>query len=468
MQLFHILSVLMCVKICGAKLLLVETKDTNNTETENNETGLKISDKGLKNKRTGLKNNERGLAKKLFNLTSDTKDQDEITSGEDYMIGTNDGFAPSYMVISEGGVKKNYGDVLGLYVQTGGTTNFPGQKCNPRLPIYKHESKNIYLYVQCGSWVINHSLNPNAANIFAFKTKEPIPVKGWRYWHHGKNQLDATMMVLGGFAPSYMVKSEGGVKKNYGDVLGLYVQTGGTTNFPGQKCNPRLPIYKHESKNIYLYVQCGNWAITHTLNPNGANIFAARSKEPIPVKGWRYWHHGKHQLDATMMVLGGLYRANTNEIKIEKNKKVDELPYIGKEFSVSFELFLDSDPAADVPWATVLHLTIGGNIAAMGDRIPAVWVTSAKELHVASAISGSSNSHENYPVEIGKWIKVEINQKLVNGKHMFEVLLDGERKRYVENTTPDKYDNIKVFAGDDWYPAALGKIKNLKIATSSS
>ena len=51
---------------------------------------------------------------------------------------------------------------------------------------------------------------------------------------------------------------------------------------------------------------------------------------------------------------------------------------------------------------------------------------------------------------------------------MFEVLLDGESKRSVENTTPDKYENIKVFAGDDWYPAADGKIKNLKIATSSA
>ena len=49
---------------------------------------------------------------------------------------------------------------------------------------------------------------------------------------------------------------------------------------------------------------------------------------------------------------------------------------------------------------------------------------------------------------------------------MFEVLLDGESKRSVENTTPQKFDNIKVFAGDDYYPAADGKIKNLKIATS--
>ena len=48
---------------------------------------------------------------------------------------------------------------------------------------------------------------------------------------------------------------------------------------------------------------------------------------------------------------------------------------------------------------------------------------------------------------------------------MFEVLLNGESKRSVENTTPDKYENVKVFAGNDWYAAADGKIRNLKIFT---
>ena len=50
---------------------------------------------------------------------------------------------------------------------------------------------------------------------------------------------------------------------------------------------------------------------------------------------------------------------------------------------------------------------------------------------------------------------------------MFEVLLNGEIKRSVENITPKKYDNIKVFAADAWYPAADGKIKNLQIVTSN-
>ena len=52
----------------------------------------------------------------------------------------------------------------------------------------------------------------------------------------------------------------------------------------------------------------------------------------------------------------------------------------------------------------------------MGDRIPAVWVMPSKEIHITSAISGNRNSWENYPIETGKWNKIEINQKLVDGK----------------------------------------------------
>ena len=61
MQLCHILSVLMCVGVCGAKLLLVETKGTNNTETENKDRELKTSDRGMTNTKRGLKNTERGM-----------------------------------------------------------------------------------------------------------------------------------------------------------------------------------------------------------------------------------------------------------------------------------------------------------------------------------------------------------------------------------------------------------------------
>ena len=113
------------------------------------------------------------------------------------MISFVQGFSYSYLVNSNGGVKTNFFHVLGRYVQTGETTNFPGQKCNPRLPIYKHESRNTYLYVQCNHWVIADKLHHNVADIFALKTEvNSVPtVKSWRYRHKGKVQSDTTMRV---------------------------------------------------------------------------------------------------------------------------------------------------------------------------------------------------------------------------------------------------------------------------------
>ena len=93
-----------------------------------------------------------------------------------------------------------------------------------------------------------------------------------------------------------------------------------------------------------------------------------------------------------------------------------ELPYIGKEYSVSFEVFINKMPTAET-YVSVLHLTISGNIDVMGSRNPGVWVMNSKQLTIASSISGNKNLHKNIPgLEKNKWYKIEITQKLVDGK----------------------------------------------------
>ena len=50
-------------------------------------------------------------------------------------------------------------------------------------------------------------------------------------------------------------------------------------------------------------------------------------------------------------------------------------------------------------------------------------------------------------------------------QYIYEVLLNGVQVYIVENTQAQKFAPIKVFAGDDWYPAPEGKIRNLYIYT---
>merc|ERR1712002_251879 len=78
-------------------------------------------------------------------------------------------------------------------------------------------------------------------------------------------------------------------------------------------------------------------------------------------------------------------------IPIVKDKLYEhyQIPYIGKEFLISFELYINS--ISEEEWQNVLHITTGDNIGKMGDRIPGVWVTDKKELYVSFAINGNKN-----------------------------------------------------------------------------
>jgi len=163
---------------------------------------------------------------------------------------------------------------------------------------------------------------------------------------------------------------------------------------------------------------------------------------------------------------GGINRALLSVIDIKKNQQIAENPYIGKEYDVSFELLITK--FGTEPFQSVIHLTLGENHGRNGDRIPAVWVTDKKKLCIASAVSGDVNKHDYVPateLEADKWIKVQISQKLVDGKYMYDVKVNEESVVNVENTKPEKFGPIKVFAGDDWYPNQEGQIKNLSIVT---
>ena len=100
------------------------------------------------------------------------------------------------------------------------------------------------------------------------------------------------------------------------------------------------------------------------------------------------------------------------EVPIVKEKLYEEfqVPFVGKEFSISFELFINK--LTTVEWESVIHLTTDGNIGKMGDRIPGIWVKDGKTLHIAFPINGVGNTNKNVgALEENKWIKLEISQK---------------------------------------------------------
>ena len=60
---------------------------------------------------------------------------------------------------------------------------------------------------------------------------------------------------------------------------------------------------------------------------------------------------------------------------------------------------------------------MGRDATELGDRIPGVWVTPDKKLVVSSAIDGKvANQKEHEGLKDGEWNKVEISQRLKDGK----------------------------------------------------
>ena len=51
---------------------------------------------------------------------------------------------------------------------------------------------------------------------------------------------------------------------------------------------------------------------------------------------------------------------------------------------------------------------------------------------------------------------------------MFDVVINDVNVRSEENTTPEVFENVKVYAGDPWYEPVDGKLRNIRIMTSKA
>jgi len=162
------------------------------------------------------------------------------------------------------------------------------------------------------------------------------------------------------------------------------------------------------------------------------------------------------------------------EVELREDQLLQVVPYIGREFVISFELKINSIDTTDIKKGfSILHLTTSGNgnannvqkTGVHGFRIPAIWILN-KKLHICSSISGVANRCFNFDIPaLRKWFLIQIRQRVDHGKFMFDVIIDGQSKLIVVNTMPAMFTDVKVFAADPWYEPANGVIRNLVIRT---
>ena len=72
--------------------------------------------------------------------------------------------------------------------------------------------------------------------------------------------------------------------------------------------------------------------------------------------------------------------------------------------------------------------------------------------------------HPTVRVEETKW-NVNFN-KQSNDVFLYTVTVNGVIEHSVVNLTPEKFEDIKVYTGDDFYPPANAYLKNLEITTT--
>ena len=158
-----------------------------------------------------------------------------------------------------------------------------------------------------------------------------------------------------------------------------------------------------------------------------------------------------------------------NLFEVKPNNKVTTLPFLSKQWKVSFSLM----PIDEGDWWTnILHMTTGENRCCYGSRTPAIFVHSSVGVHIHTDISGETNQFmpkHPYPPTVGVYTTIEITQEInEEGKMMFRVVIDGVEVHEVENTDPRVFANVAVYAANPWHSAndpdySLGFIQDLSI-----
>ena len=153
--------------------------------------------------------------------------------------------------------------------------------------------------------------------------------------------------------------------------------------------------------------------------------------------------------------------------EVAKNALLTTLPKLTTEWRLSFEV--NPTDFKYNGYASLLHLTIGGNRGQVGDRSPAIWLHKSRGVLVSSAIDGKvaySKTVKPLPAA-GEWTKIEVSQVLLGANHVFSISI-GDKEVFTKmNSKPVELSRVKVYSGSPWYTNQKGFLQKLKIETKA-
>ena len=154
--------------------------------------------------------------------------------------------------------------------------------------------------------------------------------------------------------------------------------------------------------------------------------------------------------------------------EVAKDALLTTLPKLTKEWKVSFEV--NPTDYKYTGYASLLHMTIGGNRGQVGDRSPAIWLHKTRGVLVASTIDGKVSYGKTVkPLPAaGKWTKIKVCQVDDGSRYEFSITIGDKKVFSKTNSKPVDLKDVTVYLGSPWYTNQKGFVRNLKIETATS
>ena len=181
------------------------------------------------------------------------------------------------------------------------------------------------------------------------------------------------------------------------------------------------------------------------------------------------------------------------EITIKEDQLLTTIPEWGENFTISFQLWIESKPAPNPPhnkdgWAELLRFEAENQLPIEGcpgcdptnDRIPGILLNKAPGIGIGMDMP-AENTWRSFGdgIKIKSWINVTLTRYVEGQEDIFVKKVDGqytEVHKFKKFTwhgklNPRQFKNVKVYAAKkakDYYLIADAKIKNLVITAGAA
>ena len=156
------------------------------------------------------------------------------------------------------------------------------------------------------------------------------------------------------------------------------------------------------------------------------------------------------------------------EQPLVRDRLLTIIPRLSTEWIVSFTIRMTTLSTSD-EFCNLIHLTQNGDNDNYGDRNPTVFLQgtpSVLKTNFVSSVDGNKNHYylSSQIPKINEMTHFEIHQRYVSGgKYRYFIKMNGQEIYSTINDDARQFYNVKVYAGNPWYVACPGFIKNLSV-----